>query len=126
MDSNCFINHTSFLPSIHPACLCSSLPALLPACLPSLCHSCSTAILSSISLSLHAYLSSLLPSLFASLLAVKGRRHYTRSIAKPRGQKMLAAKDQSSMDYLPGLEVLGGIVLRVIESRKPVKALFPG
>ena len=42
------------------------------------------------------------------------------------GQKMLAAKDQSSMDYLPGLEVLGGIVLRVIESRKPVKALFSG
>ena len=66
----------SFLPSMDPACL----PALLPACLPSLCHS------------LHAHLPSLLPSLtdcllpshVASLLPDKGRRHYTKSIAKPR------------------------------------------
>ena len=131
MDVNYFTNHTSFLPSILPACAppCprSCLPVFPPAVTPALLPS----FPPSLSPCMPTYLPSFLlcltvcfPSLFASLLPVKGRRHYTRSIAKPGGQKMLAAKDQSSMDYLPGLEVLGGIVLRVIESRKPVKALF--
>ena len=67
-----FIIGPSFLPSFHPSCL----PARAPACL------------SSLPLSLPTCPPALPPSfsdwLSASLLPDKGRRHYTKSIAKPR------------------------------------------
>ena len=87
------------------------LPVILPACLPSLCHS------------LHAHLPSLLPSLTDCLLPCFLIREGGIT-PSPLQNLELVAKDQSNTANLPELEVLGGITLRVIEFRKPVKALF--
>ena len=101
----------------------SFLPSILPACLPSLCHS------------LHAYQPSPLPSLLLSVCflplllpcyLIREGSITPSPLPNLEGQKMLVAKDQSNMANVPELEVLGGITLRVIESRKPVKALFSG
>ena len=135
-DSNCFTNHTSFLPSFHPSCLPVLFSAGAPACLssrplslllychPSL-HLSLPACLPTVPPSFSAWLSGFLSSLLPCFLIREGGIT-PGPLLNLEGQKMLAAKDQSSMDYLPGLEVQGGIVLLVIESWKPVKALFSG